>query len=308
MTDSNNITRVKVFQAGLRRVRIRMSRLRNLEEPIYDPSASTKVVDVFRAAFHLMWKGTKNASGCYQITEELITLLGPNREVAAVTTQRIRALHLYYRDERKHALSTINRKMSCLSKVLRFAYDGRLISSMPIIPFSKEPQGRRRFLSQFEEGLIFSKLKPEHKALAQFLLYTGCRVGEAMKVQWCDISSDRVTLWHTKSGKPRTIPLVTKAKEAIEIVRAMNRPMPFKGRYNAFHIDWANARRQSGLGEDKQVVPHILRHTCASRLVQAGVDVVRVKEWLGHSSLHLTMNYAHLAPGDLFAIAAVLET
>jgi integrase len=55
------------------------------------------------------------------------------------------------------------------------------------------------------------------------LLYTGCRVGEAMNLQWCDVGVDRVTLWHTKSGKPRTIPLVAKAKEAVQIVQDMGK-------------------------------------------------------------------------------------
>ena len=42
--------------------------------------------------------------------------------------------------------------------------------------------------------------------------------------------------------------------------------------------------------------PHILRHTCASRLVRGGVDIRRVQMWLGHQTLQMTMRYAHLSP------------
>lgn len=42
---------------------------------------------------------------------------------------------------------------------------------------------------------------------------------------------------------------------------------------------------------------HLFRHTFASRLVQAGVAVVKVSAWLGHADIRTTMGYAHLAPG-----------
>ena len=62
-----------------------------------------------------------------------------------------------------------------------------------------------------------------------------------------------------------------------------------------------------GLGDDKDVVPHILRHTCASRLVQGGIDIRRVQMWLGHQTLSMTMRYAHLASHDLEMCIPVLE-
>ena len=54
-------------------------------------------------------------------------------------------------------------------------------------------------------------------------------------------------------------------------------------------------------------MPDTLRHTCASRLVQAGVGLPVVKEWLGHKTNSLTMRYAHLAPKNLLDMVHVLE-
>ena len=52
-------------------------------------------------------------------------------------------------------------------------------------------------------------------------------------------------------------------------------------------------------------VVHTFRHTCCSRLVIAGVDLMRVK-WMGHKRIETTMRYAHLGPQDLEALADVL--
>ncbi|TDQ28179.1 phage integrase family protein [Phyllobacterium brassicacearum] len=74
-----------------------------------------------------------------------------------------------------------------------------------------------------------------------------------------------------------------------------------------FRAIWNDAKAEVGLATDDQVVPHILRHTCASRLVRGGIDIRRVQMWLGHQTLQMTMRYAHLATNDLDSCVAVLE-
>ena len=66
-------------------------------------------------------------------------------------------------------------------------------------------------------------------------------------------------------------------------------------------------KAETGFAGDKDLVPHALRHTCASRLVQGGIDIRRVQMWLGHQTLQMTMRYAHLATHDLDKCVAVLE-
>ena len=70
---------------------------------------------------------------------------------------------------------------------------------------------------------------------------------------------------------------------------------------------WDTAKALMGLALDDQFVPHMLRHTGASRLVQRGVQLQVVKEWWGHTSIATTLRYAHLAPQQLAQARDVLQ-
>jgi Phage integrase family len=70
---------------------------------------------------------------------------------------------------------------------------------------------------------------------------------------------------------------------------------------------WKWMRRHIGFEKDKEFVIHSLRHSCASRLVNAGIDLYVVKEWLGHSSIQVTERYAHLSPAKLAQAVDILD-
>jgi integrase len=70
---------------------------------------------------------------------------------------------------------------------------------------------------------------------------------------------------------------------------------------------WDRLRVRMGMEEDPNFVPHILRPTCASRLVQKGVHLQVVKEWMGHKAIQTTLRYAHLAPKQLHDAVKLLD-
>ena len=141
-----------------------------------------------------------------------------------------------------------------------------------------------------------------------FLIDSGARVGEALALKHGDVVNSRATFWITKSGKSRTVPLTERAQGVIEKYRHAPGGPFATVKYQRFLYHWHHAKKQCGLGDDKQVVPHILRHTCASRLVQAGIDLRRVQTFLGHQNIQMTLRYAHLATNDLDQCVAALDT
>jgi integrase len=66
-----------------------------------------------------------------------------------------------------------------------------------------------------------------------------------------------------------------------------------------FYRTWLRMKEAIGLEDDNQFVIHMLRDTCCTRLIEAGVDLRSVMEWMGHSSLDITQRYAHFVPERL---------
>lgn len=212
--------------------------------------------------------------------------------------------------KRGNSNATINRKMAALSKLLRKAYKMGDIHSLPEFKRQKEKAGRIRFLEPEEEAGLFSAIAARNELYGRFCIFlvdTGARLGEGISLQWQDIRKGRVTFWITKSGKSRSVPLTARALAALKASDRAKRG-PFYGIEQAqFRAEWNKAKEEVGLGHDDDVVPHVLRHTCASRLVQGGVDLRRVQTWLGHQTLQMTMRYAHLASHDLDMCVPILE-
>ncbi|KFB10599.1 tyrosine-type recombinase/integrase [Nitratireductor basaltis] len=211
---------------------------------------------------------------------------------------------------RGNSNATINRKMAALSKLLRKAYKMGDIHSLPEFRRQKERAGRIRFLEIEEEKRLFEAVRAKSEdawRLSVFLVDTGCRLGEALGLTWNDVLGGRASFWITKSARSRTVPLTQRAQDVVKIERNGHSGPFAMIRAAQFRAMWNEAKAEVGLGDDTQVVPHVLRHTCASRLVQGGIDMRRVQMWLGHQTLQMTMRYAHLATSDLDPCVDVLE-
>ncbi len=139
--------------------------------------------------------------------------------------------------------------------------------------------------------------KEEWLFIFRLLVYTGMRIGEAVRLNWKDIDLERgiITVKKTKNFQSRVIPIHPKLKQ--ELLKRY----PAVGKvigYSRDHIEHKlkDYFRKAGFPELRV---HDLRHTFASLMVMAGVDLKTVQELLGHTSYKTTEIYAHLAPYHL---------
>jgi integrase len=133
-------------------------------------------------------------------------------------------------------------------------------------------------------------------------------------MRWQDVDLTRrivtVAAAHAKSGRTRYVPLNDEAVRILKTWRTSDVASTgyvFPGAGGARLIDvktaWMSLLRVAGVTGFRF---HDLRHTFASRLVMAGVDLNTVRELLGHADLKMTLRYAHLAPEHKAAAVAKL--
>lgn len=127
---------------------------------------------------------------------------------------------------------------------------------------------------------------------------TGLRRGELLALRWTsvDLKGKQITIEGStaKTAQTRHVPLNA---EALEVLRKWHEQAPASERVipidTGFKTAWAHLLERAHIEHFRW---HDLRHHFASRLVQAGVPLNTVRELLGHSSMAMTLRYAHLAP------------
>ncbi len=260
------------------------------------------------------WSGQKSTSSV-DLSALFVRWAGPKETVRdALSTTKVGQYIEHLKSERRAANATINRHTSVIMVLAKAAKNLKLIAELPVTYRHREGQGRLRWFTDDEEKAILSTLKlwskEAERDLFIFLADTGARAGEVRRLRWADVEKgDRaVTFWITKTDQARTVPLTSRAKEALarrrEAARAHDGPFTAIRKDHLFHI-WERLRAHHPFLED--AVIHTFRHTCASRLVQRGVDIMRVKTWMGHSAVATTLRYAHLAPKHLDDVLSALE-
>jgi len=143
-------------------------------------------------------------------------------------------------------------------------------------------------------------LKYRNYALAIFLYSTGMRINEAMSFTLADIDGDWVRVENGKNKKTRVIPINTTMLVALNNYIEMC-PFPI------CKIFWfaRNGKKLSNSTANKAIVsmfslnPHYFRHAFATHLIRNGCELMVVKDFLGHSSLHTTSIYTHIKPKHL---------
>lgn len=196
--------------------------------------------------------------------------------------------------------STVNRNLAVLKRLFNLAVDWGLLDKNPLKKVSMYRIEERvmRVLSHEEEQKLLEAAAPHFRALILVAINTGMRRGELLDLHWeqVDLLTGTITVGHSKSGRVRHLPLNKTARRALA-----NIPEPHNGHVFRYRGSPIKDTKTAFLRAVKRAkIPacrfHDLRHTAATRLVLAGVDLATVKELLGHASISTTMRYAHPSP------------
>lgn len=262
------------------------------------------------------WKGTSYEKQASLNIKDAMTFFGPDRKLNTLSRDDVDQW-LAGCEARGNSNSTVNRKLSALSKVAKVALDyGGLDHPLRLPRQRTEPVGRIRQISVEEERDMmqwFMSVGDTEMAEAVIvLIYTGMRRGELLNLRPTDVDLNTgiVMIYGTegkgtKNGKIRSVPMTNAVRGVLQSRR--KGATCFDLTESQMRHAWDSMRAHLGLRGDKDFTLHVCRHTTASRLVQKGVSVPVVKDWLGHSNIATTMRYAHLYPRDLMNAVKALE-
>lgn len=197
--------------------------------------------------------------------------------------------------------ATTNRELALLKHMFNVAERWELYSGtnpVRLVKFLREDNLRFQTLSEANEQRLLEASAPYLRDLIVFAINTGLRTNEIFNLAWEDVDTEqkRLKILVKKNQRALSLPLNEAAFEIILSRQAVKHgPYVF---YNPMTGDKFKdvkgallaAVKRSKLGK---VTWHMFRHTFASRLTAAGVDIVTVKELLGHANIAVTMRYAH---------------
>jgi integrase/recombinase XerD len=173
------------------------------------------------------------------------------------------------------------------------------------IPFPKrQPSALPKVLTVAELTAFFAAIrKAKYRALFMTCYAGGLRLGETCHLRVEDIDSQRMVI--RVRGKGRKERLTVLSPRLLEVLRAYwrlakpkdwlfpgyppTRPVTVDTARNVFH----RARTTAGLPQG--YTPHSLRHSFATHLLDAGIDLVLIQNLLGHTSIRTTSRYTHVS-------------
>jgi len=218
----------------------------------------------------------------------------------------IREYQRHLVEEKKASWAFFNQTVCAL----RFLYGKMLQTDWPVkhIPYPRQEKRLPVVLSFSEVSKLFSCVRnPMYRTILQTIYGAGLRLMEALNLKPEDIDSERMVI-RVRQGKGRKDRYVTLSSTLLEILREYYRSCRPKGdglfpnrtgKYpihpTAVQRACREAAREAGLS--KHVTTHTLRHSFATGLLEAGVDLRTIQLLLGHGSLSTTAIYLHVAVG-----------
>jgi integrase len=243
------------------------------------------------------------------LSKLLVPTFGADLQVKKLTGAAI----AQYERQRAGKVSafTVSNELTVLRHMLRLGRRWGYLDQVPDVELPKKPEGRRRFLDEAELGKLLEACQksrnPYLGSIVTVAVHTGMRKAEILGLEWerVDLGSARLTLYKTKSGKPRGVPMNRAVYDTLITLEpdADRRQGPMFKRRN--EAAWGQIRTAFTTALTKAGITgfrfHDLRHTFASHFVTRGGSLKALQEILGHSDYKMTQRYSHLSPAHLLA-------
>ena len=266
------------------------------------------------------WPAAKRRERARNLQVELKNLWNWFLEYRSITRPGeigLKDLWAYQSDQQEKGLAagTINRRMDYIIGIIRelAEQDQMVDQSVFRIRYIPRPESLPKHLSAEEsqrlENFILQRLNTTHlnlqleNACVLVMLHSGLRVGECvdLRLQDLDLSGKRLIIRAGKGERDRLVYLSDSACQATQLYLSnvqrqpgdfiwhQKNEQPFSTAAMRHHV--VRIGVASGI---EHLHPHRLRHTCATRLLNAGMDIVQIQKLLGHEDLNTTMIYARV--------------
>lgn len=229
--------------------------------------------------------------------------------------EEVRAYQVYLVQQKKASWASFNQAVCAL----RFLYRVTIPRPWPVIqiPFAKKPKKLPVVLGPEETKRLLQCARPlKPRVLLTTIYAAGLRLEEATHLKVQDIDSVRMLLRvaHGKGAKERLVPLSPRLLNELRAYWGVVQPQHwlFPGEDHAKPLSdttvqksCKRAAREAGI--TKRVSPHVLRHSHATALLEAGVDLLTISRLLGHRSFSTTLIYLHVRRPHMESVQSPLD-
>lgn len=238
-------------------------------------------------------------------------------EVKVIKSKDIEQFKQLY-TSKGYAAQSVKHYIGLMRHIINHAIKNELIKNYtnPIsggkVKLPTVDNARQAFLSKEQVKIILDELlqyeNPQLYQLTILLLYTGARFSEVASLTWNDINFETNMIYFksTKNGNARWVFMNELVKEVIgqlkadkhsHLIISNTKDKQMERMLHSWQIVVDNIiDGNQEAGAKQRITTHSLRHTHASWLAMTGLDILHIKEQLGHKTLDMTMRYAHLIP------------
>ena len=267
-----------------------------------------------RVVYKRRKNGTKSATNFLIGMKHNIKALG-DLPVNKITRPLVNQMMDTLKQEHKNSNAVINQKMGYLRVVLQEMEEDGYIEMIKFPKPRPTKNSKVHYLTaDMEKELLDYLVEHEYKAvkdIIECLIDLGCRVNELLGLEkrFVDFDNNQINFNDRKNDQAVAVPMTNRVRDNLtnHCIGLKDFDKVFLYNYSELNAIWQKARKDLGYADKKFYTIHLCRHTCASRLVQRGVPILLVKDWLGHEDIENTMIYAHLAPKALHSVVEVLN-